>query len=72
MFLFSRPTVPLSYTEGLRHWVFLHGEGGVSGNWLPVSCWGKVEAEHVLCLLGSISLMVHLFLCCAEVSTDKV
>lgn len=31
-------------------------------------CVRRVEAEHVLCLLASISLMFHLFLISAEVS----
>ena len=33
----------------------------------------EIGAEHVLCRCGSISLMVHLFLCCAEqCAADKV
>lgn len=43
---------------------------GISCNWLPES-FVKMLAEHVLCPLGSISLMVHLYLWCAEVSTRK-
>lgn len=31
----------------------------------------RCEAEHVLCPLASISLMVHLYLWCAEVSTRR-
>lgn len=43
---------------------------GISCNWLPES-FVKMLAEHVLCPPGSISLMVHLYLWCAEVSTRK-
>lgn len=38
--------------------------GGISRNWLLES-FVQMLAEHVLCPLASISLMVHLYLCYA-------
>lgn len=49
----------------------LHGGGyfSVIGSLCVV---GRVVAEHVLCLLASISLTLHLFLMSAEVSICEV
>jgi hypothetical protein len=48
----------------------LHG-GGYSSVIGSLCVVGRVVAEHVLCLLASISLMFHLFLMSAEVSVTR-
>lgn len=79
----TSPVVHVNY-EQRASWLFLMclgraaqneavvvaGRRGISRNWLPES-FAKMLAEHVLCPLASISLMVHLYLWCAELGTHS-